>query len=601
MRLTSLAIAVVSGAVIVAYTVVNNVPPQPFDLNPVSIPTDHLMTIGVLAASPEDNAQSSSSRTGDQGPALEGDAAVHGAAAVNYSFVRHYVDQYYGGSGKPGWVRVGDMDGDGDRDLVAGGGRALFIYENDGTPNASNWPRYGTLDGAGDIGANGGELYDVDGDSDLDVLSAQYYGQIGWWENPGWSPANNPNTAWAFHVLSDESWFLHDIVRVDIDGDGLAQEFIANLNNKYWDTDLTIKWYKPGADPKQAWQATTIGSRRPETAHGHAGLDLADIDGDGDKDLSFANGWYESPGNPNSAWTWHQITNIYGISNSLVRDVDRDGDSDIVVTAGHHGQGAFWFENTDAPGAAFVQHNISAVSGNLTQRHYYDASADVLHHPECLQTADLDGDGDQDVVTCDLYFGEDAGEPGWNEEKASVYVYENVNNGASWEKHTIAPNSYPSHLLQLVDVDQDGDQDIVSESTGYSVVSYYQNTTQSAMPTPTPTSTSTTTPAPSDNTVTPTPSQTLTSIPEDTTTPHPTDYHTPTENAVGTETPAPTQALTPTPTASAVGVETPAPTETEIPEVAETPASVTILYLPAVTSAARTNANARRSWSEALD
>ena len=48
-----------------------------------------------------------------------------------FSFSRTYVDLDYGGNGRPGWVRAGDMDGDDDLDIVAGGGEALFVYEND--------------------------------------------------------------------------------------------------------------------------------------------------------------------------------------------------------------------------------------------------------------------------------------------------------------------------------------------------------------------------------------------------------------------------------------------------------------------------------------
>ncbi|MFC1537738.1 FG-GAP repeat domain-containing protein, partial [Gemmatimonadota bacterium] len=88
-----------------------------------------------------------------------------------FRFHKFYLE--YGGSDKAGWgwIRPGDMDSDGDIDLVAGGGRRLFVYENDG--RARGWKPYGNLDPTGEIGSNGGVLFDVDRDGDLDVVSAR--------------------------------------------------------------------------------------------------------------------------------------------------------------------------------------------------------------------------------------------------------------------------------------------------------------------------------------------------------------------------------------------------------------------------------------------
>ena len=403
--------------------------------------------------------------------------------ATDISFTRHYVDTRYGGNGRPGWVRAGDMDRDGDLDIVAGGGFALFLYENTG--NASGWIRHGNLDGSGQMGANGGVLFDVDGDRDLDVVSATYKSDLGWWENPGGTPSDTP---WRLHRFSGNvnGAYLHDIIRVDLDQDGVAAEFVAALHSgSYWHADIELKWFQPGVDPVQPWTSHVIEPGRNEgRAHGHAGIAAGDVDGDGDIDVAYSNGWYEASGDPSGSWKWRQVTDAYGISNTLLGDMDDDGDLDLVMSGGHHGQGVYWFENdANDQTVSWARHRISAVLGDIASRHRYERDAsEHVHHPECLAVQDMDDNGDLDVVTCDLFFGGDSGEPGWDEEVHNIYLFENHGQGASWSKRKIVSNAFPSHLLQLVDLNEDGRIDLISEATGHSVVSYYENTTAGTTP-----------------------------------------------------------------------------------------------------------------------
>jgi hypothetical protein len=236
---------------------------------------------------------------------------------------------------------------------------------------------------------------------------------------------------------------------------------VANLNAGYWNADIKLLWFRIGATPTALWDVYTIEPNRNEgTPHGHAGMAVGDIDRDGDLDLAYANGWYAADGDPTNLWTWHEITTFYGVSNVELEDMNHDGRLDLVMSAGHHGTGVHWYEAP--PDATNGTWSVHVVDSNVV-------------HPEGLAVLDYDHDVDPDVIASELFFGEAPGEPDWSEEVHNIYYYENLGGSTNWGETNIAPNSYPSHLFQVVDIDKDGNPDIISESAGHSVISYYHN------------------------------------------------------------------------------------------------------------------------------
>ncbi len=128
-----------------------------------------------------------------------------------------------------------DLDGDGDYDLLAGEilyneltevryGNFVF-FQNIGTPNAPSFatPVTNPFGLSATLNFNIPSAGDVDGDGDLDVVVGEYYGNIKYFENTGSvtgpqfaTPLMNP-----FGIVVDtaENVFIPELADIDLDGD----------------------------------------------------------------------------------------------------------------------------------------------------------------------------------------------------------------------------------------------------------------------------------------------------------------------------------------------------------------------------------------------
>jgi len=281
---------------------------------------------------------------------------------------------------------------------------------------------------------------DVDGDGDLDALSAsEYNGAIAWHENTAGDGA-----AWTAHTVATGPPGVSEVsvFAADLDGDGDLDALTASGFNG-------VVWHENTAGDGSAWTPRTI-----STAPGASSVFAADLDGDGDMDVLCGSvsapgvGWYENTAGNGSAWATHTITTAVAVVRSVsATDVDGDGDMDVLAVSFYTNTVA-WYENTAGNGSAWTTHTIYTLA----------------NRPRSVFAADVDGDGDMDALSVSYY-------------DSTVAWYENTaGNGSAWTTHIISTAASAAFSVFAADLDGDGDTDALSASGGDDKVAWYENT-----------------------------------------------------------------------------------------------------------------------------
>ena len=245
----------------------------------------------------------------------------------------------------PVHVEAVDIDEDGDIDvLVAAMGVILpsdahlgevIILENDGEENFEKHVIAKGVQRVTDVQAG-----DLDRDGDFDLAVAQFgytQGQVQWFRNEG---------DWKFtpNQLIDKSGAIHAPI-VDIDNDGDLD--VLALLSQEWETVYAF------VNDGYGNFTTEILHDVADADFSSSGIEVVDLDKDGDADVLWTNGdafvsvdyrplpthglqWLENHGN--IEFEYHRIGQMDGAYGPSVADMDSDGDLDIITVA----EFAFW-------------------------------------------------------------------------------------------------------------------------------------------------------------------------------------------------------------------------------------------------------------------
>ncbi|MFP6631036.1 MAG: VCBS repeat-containing protein [Planctomycetota bacterium] len=301
----------------------------------------------------------------------------------------------------PCTAEVVDLDRDGHRDLLVAdlgtrtpsdvkNGKVLWFRgdakgEFDVIPLASGLGRVAHCQAA-----------DFDGDGDLDIVAAVF----GWRKVGGILLLENETSDFSSprfvpHVLDPRPGAIHVPV-VDLDGDG-DQDFVALISQHH---ETIVAFLNDGSG---GFRKETV-FRAPHPNWGSTGIQLVDMDRDGDLDVLSSNGdslddfipkpyhgiqWHENDGD--YPFKVHPLTNLYGCNAAKAADIDGDGDVDIFASV------FLPYIRKETPGSEFTESLVWLEQVEPGRFERYSLEKMTCFHPT-LDLGDFDNDGDVDLV-----------------------------------------------------------------------------------------------------------------------------------------------------------------------------------------------------------
>lgn len=227
---------------------------------------------------------------------------------------------------------------------------------------------------------------------------------------------------------------------IDMDGDN---DIVAGSGNQ------GLVWWRNDGGRPVVWTRLAVDVNISQCL----GVYVADIYRDGRPDIAATSYdgnqivYYINMGGDPISWTKKTIVTNFRLAHEVfVHDLNGDGNMDIFGAAAESNEIAWWRHGGDDP--------ITWTKQVITND--YPGARSVY-------AADIDGDGDTDIAGAALV----SNELTWWRNDGGAPI--------NWTEFTLSDTFNGSHRVQIVDMDLDGDNDILGTAYGVNEISWWRN------------------------------------------------------------------------------------------------------------------------------
>ena len=170
---------------------------------------------------------------------------------------------------------------------------------------------------------------------------------------------------WVRHVVDEAFEGTSSVHAEDIDDDGdidiIASAVLGSIGTAWWEN--------VGSDG-ELWRKQIIDHTWGNSNYGYTrDICTTNIDGDGDIDVLCAKStdrlgeiiWWEQVHDLEKSWTKHSVDYRFpGVHTIIAKDIDSDGDIDILGASKTSENSIVWWENNDGLGMVWIKHIVDS-------------------------------------------------------------------------------------------------------------------------------------------------------------------------------------------------------------------------------------------------